>query len=238
MIFYLVDMKIMIFLYSLLISSFCFGQITDNQTDRTITVTAEASQTVEPNIGYLDFQVSTIHDDINQAKAANDEKVKNVISFLNKQKFERSDIKTITVYLTDYTDFNAKAENRKKQYQSTNFMRITFRDLKMYDLVSTELIKKGVSSLSRLQLTHTELAKFKNELTGQALTNAKEKAVKMAKTLDSEIGKVVQIYDEQSINNPPKYDSGMLSEVVQLPPTLASGNLNISTKVRVVFALN
>ena len=155
----------MIFLYSLLISSFCFGQITDNQTDRTITVTAEASQTVEPNIGYLDFQVSTIHDDINQAKAANDEKVKNVISFLNKQKFERSDIKTITVYLTDYTDFNAKAENRKKQYQSTNFMRITFRDLKMYDLVSTELIKKGVSSLSRLQLTHTELAKFKNELT-------------------------------------------------------------------------
>lgn len=232
-------MKYSLFLCFFLLSAFCLAQKSD---DHTITVTADASRKVEPNIGYLSFEVSTLHDDIKAAKTENDQKVRDVITLLKNEKFDPREIKTEYSHTSEHLDFSVKPDNSKRQYKSSQLMRLTLSDLQRYETVSSELLKRGVARLNGVQLSHTELEKIKEDLTLEALQKAKKKAGVMAKALGLTIGDAVQIFDEQSIPRPLLPDFNALSETVGYGPGRKSeafplGTMTIAAKVLVKFEL-
>lgn len=68
----------------------------------------------------------------------------------------------------------------------------------------------GISNISILKVTHSQLDKYKQEVRLEAMRNARESAQEMAGAIGQTIGKCFYIYDSNSNVLPAMYDNAVL----------------------------
>ena len=68
----------------------------------------------------------------------------------------------------------------------------------------------GISNISILKVTHSQLDKYKQEVRLEAMRNARESAQEMAGAIGQTIGKCFYIYDSNSSVLPVMYDNAVL----------------------------
>lgn len=68
----------------------------------------------------------------------------------------------------------------------------------------------GISNISILKVTHSQLDKYKQEVRLEAMRNARESAQEMAGAIGQTIGKCFYIYDSNSNVMPVMYDNAVL----------------------------
>lgn len=68
----------------------------------------------------------------------------------------------------------------------------------------------GISNISILKVTHSQLDKYKQEVRLEAMRNARERAQEMAGAIGQTIGKCFYIYDSNSNVLPVMYDNAVL----------------------------
>ena len=68
----------------------------------------------------------------------------------------------------------------------------------------------GISNISILKVTHSQLDKYKQEVRLEAMRNARESAQEMAGAIGQTIGKCFYIYDSNSNVLPVMYDNAVL----------------------------
>jgi hypothetical protein len=202
-----------------------------------ISVTGEGKIKVVPDQAVINVGFQNSGKDAKEVKALNDEVVDKVIKFLKKSGIPATDYKTTNVSLYKNYDY----EKKKYNFQASQSLTITLKDLSKYDEITMGLNDAGVNSISGVEFKSSKMEDYEKEARKKAILNAKQKAGDYVSVLGQKVGKALLITDNSQSYTPiPMYKGGMMAMAANADAsreTLAIGELEINTNVSVTFAL-
>jgi len=173
----------------------------------TINVQGEGEVLAKPDIGSFSFSVRAEGENAAQAQEKSAEINNKVIAYLKEQGVEEKDIKT------QYYNLNPKYRYEERVcpfgsycppgepiidgYEVNQNVTVKVRDLdKSGDLI-TGVGERGATDISGLSFTIDDTAALEAEAREMAIKDAREKAEKLAKDLDSRLIRMIGYYEEQ-----------------------------------------
>lgn len=218
-----------------------------------ITVNGEAVVKVQPDQIIITFGIETWNKDIMPAKQENNEIMKKAIAVIKESGIEDKDIQTDYLSIEPRYDNNYEKKNFIGYFVRNTFVVTIAEPEKVEDLV-TGVLQSGVNYIHNINFQTTEFKKYREQARELALKAAKEKAEKMAGTLDKRIGDPIQISEGYAGSNWWSSWSGwgygrpnlMSQNVMQnieggtseISETIALGKISIRANVNVTFELN
>lgn len=201
-----------------------------------ISVSGEGKIKVVPDQAMVTVGFQNTGKDAKEVKALNDEVVDKVLKFLKKSGISTSDYKTNNVSLGKTYDY----EKKKYNYQASQTLTITLKDLSKYDDIMMGLNDAGINAIQGVEFKSSKMEELEREARKKAVLNAKQKANDYVAVLGQKVGKALLITDNSIGYVPqPMYKGGMMAMAEAAMPreTLAVGELEININVSVVFAL-
>lgn len=174
-----------------------------------------------------------------QVKNENDKTVATVIAKCKAFGIKEKDLQTQYVNLNKNYDYNKKAY----KYTANQTIGFKIRELANYDQIMSALLASGINRINGVQFVATEIESLKEQARKKAVTNAKKKALEYAGILGQEVGKAIQISELQDTAAPmPHSNTRMMSMSVPKDmgsngPTIAFGELSVSSKIYIIFEL-
>ncbi len=220
-----------------------------------ITVNGEAVVKVQPDQIIITFGIETWDKNIMLAKQENNEIMKKAIVVIKEAGIREKDIQT------DYLSIEPRyGDNYEKRnfigYFVRNTLVVTTAEPDKVENLVTGVLQSGVNYIHSINFQTTEFKKYREQARELALNAAKEKAEKMAGTLDQTIGNPIQISEGYGGNNWWYYSSWngwgygsrsnyMSQNVMQnidsgsneISETIALGKISIKANVTVTFEL-
>lgn len=226
---------------SLLILALLFAGITHAQESKAqvpqIAVSGEGKIKIVPDQAIVTVGFQNTGKDAKEVKALNDEVVDKVLKFLKKSGVPSTDYKTNNVSLGKSYDY----EKKKYNYQASQTLNITLKDLSKYDDIMMGLNDAGINSIQGVEFKSSKMEDYEREARKKAISNAKQKANDYVSVLGQKVGKAILITDNSTPYVPQPYFKGnmmaMATEADTSRSTLAIGEIEIITNVSVVFAL-
>lgn len=202
-----------------------------------ISVTGEGKVKIVPDQAVINVGFQNTGKDAKEVKTLNDEVVDKVIKFLKKTGIPATDYKTNNVSLYKNYDY----EKKKYNFQASQSLTITLKDLSKYDEVMMGLNDAGVNSISGVEFKSSKIDDYEREARKKAILDAKQKAQDYVSVLGQKVGKALLITDNSQAYIPqPMYKGNMMAMAADggaQRETLAVGELEINTNVSVTFAL-
>lgn len=202
-----------------------------------ISVTGEGKVKIIPDQALVTVGFQNSGKDAKEVKTLNDEVVDRVIKFLKKSGIPATDFKTNNVSLYKNYDY----EKKKYNFQASQTLSITLKDLSKYDEIMMGLNDAGVNSINGVEFKSSKMDDYEKEARKKAIMDAKQKAQDYVSVLGQKIGKALLITDNsQSYFPQPMYKGNMMAMAADggaQRETLALGELEINTNVSVTFAL-
>ncbi len=99
-------------------------------------------------------------------------------------------------YTTSVTSAQ-QASGVVKVFQIANGFKVTFNDVSKTNVLIKTLYAKGATSISNVSFMPAEVDQIERDARKLAITNAKEEAVKIAKSMGKIVGRVVSFADDQ-----------------------------------------
>jgi len=202
-----------------------------------VSVSGEGKVMVKPDHIVINFGVENTGKDATEVKKLNDETVDKVVKFVKKFGVPTSDFQTTSVSLNRNYDY----EKKKYNYQASQTISITLKDITKYDSLMMGLVDNGINNISDVEFKSSKIEEYKSEARKLAMKDAKHKAEDYVYVLNQKIGKAILITDTtQSYYPPPvmyKADR-MVAEAAGAPrETLAVGEIEVVANVSVSFIL-
>jgi uncharacterized protein YggE len=166
----------------------------------------------------------------------NDETVDKVVKYIKKFGIPTSDFQTTNVSLYKSYDY----EKKKHNFQASQTITITLKDIKKYDELMMGLVDTGINNINGVEFKSSKIEEHKVTARKQAVLDAKKKAEDFVSVLDQKVGKAIMITDNsQPMYQPPMYRNVMMKAEAMdaIPETLAIGEIEIITNVNVSFLL-
>lgn len=202
-----------------------------------ISVTGEGKVKVIPDQALVTVGFQNSGKDAKEVKTLNDEVVDRVIKFLKKSGIPATDYKTTNVSLYKSYDYDKKKYN----FQASQSLSITLKDLSKYDDIMMGLNDAGVNSIQGVEFKSSKMDDYERDARKKAILDAKQKAQDYVSVLGQKVGKALLITDNsQSYIPQPMYKGNMMamqSDAAAPRETLAVGELEVNTNVSVTFAL-
>ena len=202
-----------------------------------ISVSGEGKVKIIPDQVSINVGFQNTGKDAKEVKTLNDEVVDKVIKFLKKSGIPATDYKTTNISLYKSYDY----EKKKYNFQASQSLCITLKDLTKYDDVMMGLNDAGVNSINDVEFKSSKMENYEREARKNAILNAKQKAQDYVSVLGQKVGKALLITDNsQSYAPQPMYKGNMMAMAADgggQRETLAVGELEIITNVSVTFAL-
>jgi uncharacterized protein YggE len=219
-----------------------------------ITVNGTAVVKVQPDQILITFGIETWDKNIIAAKQKNNEIMKKAIVVIKESGILDKDIQTDYLSIEPRYDNNYEKKNFIGYFVRNTFVVTVAEPDKVENLV-TGVLQSGVNYIHSINFQTTEFKKYREQARELALNAAKEKAEKMAATLDQLIGNPIQIsegygganwyysswngwgygsrsnYMSQNVMQNIESGGGEISE------TIALGKISIKANVNVVFEL-
>lgn len=207
--------------------------------ERYIAVTGEGQIEAMPDYLRLQLSISAEAPTTAAAKTQVDQAMKALLATAQGFNIADTDIDAATLTSQSLYDWN-NGKSTKRGEQVSRSVNLKLRDLTAH----TELLHQ-LLQISALQVQHTQLnfndpAALQLEATALALTQAKHKATVMATTLESRLGKVLSIEENNSANYPMAKNMRMLSSAPMAdstPAPMLVQKQSISSTVQVRFEL-
>ena len=219
----------------------------------TINVRGEGEVLAKPDIGSFSFSVRAEGEDAAEAQEKSAEINNAIIAYLKEQGVEEKDIKT------QYYNLNPKYRYEERVcpfgsycppgepiidgYEVSQNVTVKVRDLdKSGDLI-TGVGERGASAISGLSFPLAATANLEAEAREIAIADAKDKAEKLVKDLDSRIVKLVGFYEEEYYPMPYGYGGDMLATAVvsmdaaPASPELPTGENTIRKVVNITYEI-
>jgi hypothetical protein len=223
---------------SLFFISFNFTYSQEKQSS--IEVSGTASISVTPDIMKWTIDIQNDNDNVQEAKTKNDKTISKVLDIIKSYGIEEKDIKTSGLRMT-------KKQYRygdEKKFSVSNTVWFTLENIAKYDLLTNDLIKIEDVFITSTILEYSKAIETREQARTNALTVAKDKAVKMAAALGMAVGKPILI-QEEPMNNYWDYLNQFSQNNVQnisydLPSSsqhFSEGIMKIECKVKVSFEL-
>lgn len=239
----------------LILSAVCSMQAQQTQMfdDRPrISVNGEAVVKVQPDEIIITFGIETWNKDIMLAKKENNRIMKDAIAVIKKSGIEDKNIQTDYLSIEPRYDNNYEKKNFIGFFVRNTFV-VTVAEPDKVEEIVTGVLQSGVSYIHNINFQTTEFKKYREQARELALNAAKEKAEKMAGTLNQTIGDPIQINEGYGGYNWWSNWSGwgygrsnmMTQNVMQnidrgageISETIALGKISIKANVNVTFEL-
>ncbi len=201
-----------------------------------VSVSGEGKVMVKPDHIIINFGVENTGKDATEVKKLNDETVDKVVKFVKKFGIPTSDFQTTSVSLNRNYDY----EKKKYNYQASQTISITLKDITKYDSLMMGLVDNGINNISDVEFKSSKIEEYKSEARKLAMKDAKRKAEDYVSVLNQKIGKAILITDNtQSFYAPVMYKADMMVTANSNAPqeTLAVGEIEVVANVSVSFIL-
>ncbi len=204
----------------------------------TVSVSGEGIVKIEPDEAVIRVRVEHTGKSASEVKQLNDKSVDAVLKFLKGVKIDKKDVMSERINLNKNYDYQKKQYN----YVANQTLKIRLRDLSRYDVLMQGLLDSGINRIDGIQFHSSRLEALKSEARIKAMKNAKMKAGEYAGALDQGIGKAIMISENTYTVQPPMpvyktmamESRAMADESME---TLAVGEMEVKTRVQVVFEL-
>ncbi len=219
-----------------------------------ITVNGEAVVKVQPDQIIITFGIETWDKNIMTAKKENNEIMKKAIVVIQQSGIQDNNIQTDYLSIEPRYDNNYEKKNFIGYFVRNTFVVTLTEPGKVEELV-TGVLQSGVNYIHNINFQTTEFKKYREQARELALNAAKEKAEKMAGTLDKQVGDPIQINEGYGGSNWWYYSSwngwgygrnNMMTQNVmqnidsgagEISETIALGKISIKANVNVTFGL-
>lgn len=226
--------------------------LADDKPVRSITVTGQTERKVVPDEAHVNVNVNAVNMKMETAKSEHDQKLRKVIDIAKKAGIDEAQIKTRSANVQPRYSYE-NSSRVFKGYQVTTSLDITVKKISSVGEVLEKLMGAGLESkadtewmgLANVSYTISNPNKLRDEMTTEAIKNAREKAERMASAAGASLGVVYQV----SEGNVPQFNyprpmpmmamaargaqAEMASDAMSPPP----GEQEVSTTVTVMYEL-
>lgn len=202
-----------------------------------INVSGEGKIKVTPDKVVINFGVENFGKDATEVKKLNDETVDKVIKFIKKFGILATDYQTTNVSLNRNYDYDKKKYN----YQATQSISITLKDISKYDALMMGLVDNGINNISHVEFQSSKIEDHKSAARKEAIKEAKHKAEDYVSVLGQKVGKALLITDNSSVYYPQPMFKGEMRTMAagdSQQETLAIGEIEVVATVTVSFVLD
>jgi uncharacterized protein YggE len=202
-----------------------------------ISVSGDGKVMVKPDHVIINFGVNNVGKDATEVKKLNDETVDKLVKFIKKFGIASTDFQTTNVSLNRNYDF----EKKKYNYQASQSISITLKDIAKYDSLMMGLVDNGINNIDNVEFKSSKIEEYKSEARKLAMKDAKHKAEDYVSVLNQKIGKAILINDSTQTYYPqPMYKADMMvAAAAEMAPreTIAVGQIEVTATVSVSFVL-
>ena len=211
----------------------------ESELARTITVVGEGQVSTSPDIAVVQVGVQVIDSDPRVAtdKAAQD--MNSLLAALKGEGIAEKDIQTS--YYSVYVDrpYGPQGPTGEVQYQVSNTVQVTIRDLDRVTDILSVAIDAGANSINSIEFRLSDTSQLKAEARAKAVANAQATAQELAELNGVAVGEVVSISEvidrgayfvsEQS------YAASGLGGGGAGP--ISAGDVNVTVQLQITYAI-
>ena len=206
-----------------------------SQLNPSVEVTGEGIVNVVPDQVTVNVRVENTGSNPKELKQKNDRTVAEVLQFVEGMGIESKYVQTDFVRLSKNYEYNTKTYN----YVANQSLTIKLVSLKQYEPLMNGLLETGINRIDGVNFSSSSMESLQSQARKKAVENARMKAAEYASVLGQSIGKATQISEFQRVNNPgPMLRSALAMDSESSAKTLAPGEMQVSVRVNVSFALN
>ncbi|SMG43575.1 hypothetical protein SAMN05661096_03047 [Marivirga sericea] len=208
---------------------------------RTISVSGFAEKEIEPDIIY--FTISLKEYQLkNGSKFQMSELENQLVRAVEKAGFDKDILTVENVFGYNYS-WNKKTEN--KDFMARKQFQLKLPGAKKLNSILEKLDPKAIEYARVSQYTHSRLQELNQELQVEAVKNAKAKAEALLKPLAEQVGKVLEVSENQQKYQPIYYKSyqnnrmmsASDSESMAVESDLDFKNIKLEAEIHIVFLI-
>lgn len=210
-------------------------------TDSEISVTGEASRQVQPTHALLNLGVINSHSSVSAAKNANDAIMSRIISNLSHLGIPKQHIQTSSIYVSpdyDYTPSNGR--NEVKGYSINNSVVIRINDTEKIGKAIDAAIASGATNVNSLSFQSDVPSTLNDQLTTEAIQQARHQAEVMAAALGRTLGPVKSASVSNTRTSTIESDSGVMllrAAALSTSTPVEKGSMVASKTANVTYTL-
>lgn len=213
------------------------GAAIANDTQPTISVTAEGRVAARPDMAIISMGVTQEARTARQAVDANSEAMRAIFERLEALEVEDRDIQTSNLNVSPIWDqFNSGSGPRRiVGFTATNLLTVRIRDLDALGGVLDQVLDDGANTFNSLRFALQNLGPLRDEARVKAVEEARRKATLYAEAAGVTLGPVLSLTEFGGGAPQPiaRMEAAFASDAVPV----ASGELNVSASVSMVFKI-
>lgn len=172
----------------------------------TITVTGKGEVQVEPDLAVMTVAVDTFDRDLDAARRQNDERVEKILVLARQFSIPSRDVRTARMTMETLRETSKRDEqyddlrhaNPIRGYLISKRLTLRLTDLGQFDAFYLQLLRTGVSEIAYVDFETSRHREHRDAARTLAMKAAREKAEAMAAALGQQIGRAVEIREEQA----------------------------------------
>lgn len=161
-----------------------------------VQVTGTATRQVAPDYALLSLGLSSRGASVNAAKSVNDQTMSSVISRLQQLGIAKNDIRTSAMSVNpeyNYNSTNAADRNKVIGYEVRNTVSVKIKDLSKVSAVIDGVTSAGANEVNGLSFQTDPNQQLSDQLTAEAIRNARHQAEVIASALGLTLGPVKSV---------------------------------------------
>ena len=217
----------------------------------TISVTGKSEQFLKPDIATFTFSVMAEEKDAATAQNKSAEAINAIVGYLKEQGIEEKDIKTEYYSLDPQYEWIQQpctqwavcppGKQEMKGYMVNQTISVKVRTIEKAGDVISGVGERGATNVSGLSLTIDDIDAVREEVREEAIKDAKEKAQRLADSLDVRLGNLLNYYEENPGYPTPYYDygkGGMESmDAAMVAPNIVPGENKVTVSINLNYEI-
>ncbi|WP_229683218.1 SIMPL domain-containing protein [Virgibacillus oceani] len=167
-----------------------------------MTVTGNASLSVEPNVVTIQLEVVTENDELKVAQQENANTINQVIQSLLQLGIPRENIQTASYNIFPKYDY-VDGKQVFRGYEVTHALSVTINSINQAGTIIDAAVQNGVNRVSNIEFTVDDKDNYYQQALSAALENATAKAETIAETLQVNLDpypiKIVENFNERPV---------------------------------------
>lgn len=210
-------------------------------------VTGEAKIITVPDIAKFTFEITNEGGmDIAITQDKNTERADRIIQFIKSQDVDSRDIKTAQYSVAPrYQYYSCPTNGGTCQspliigYTVRQALHVKIRAIKKAGEILAGVVGKGADWISELSFSIDDPSEFQNKIRGEAIANAKKKAISFAEAGGFRLGRLLSVSENSYFpyNDTMKYGQGGGGGGESSPPQVEPGSQEISVQVTVQYEM-
>ena len=211
------------------------------QQTRSITVNGSGFTEVKPDRAIIRMSVVAREPTLDAAQREVANAVDKVLKMTSRMNIDRDEVDTTGASVRpDYRWNREREEQELRGYIAERQVTVQLEDLDKLGAVMEGAVKAGVNQVSPPQLDSSERRKAYRRALQAAAEDAKANAIRLARSLDAEIGEVISVTAGGHAPRPPSpqpFGARMMAAEADASQTYNPADLSFTANVTVVFEL-